>query len=125
MLSELVELLTASILTSSASTRLNLAKAASSALFNLARQSIDEAVSPGEDEILSILVALIESLRTLQEKRASESRDLERLIVVCVGGYLVLGRDSSSIKEVMEGVEAKDILSKVSGDVSKEVVNLV
>jgi hypothetical protein len=124
-LPELVELLTASILASSASTRLNLAKAASSALFNLARQSIDEAVSPGEDEILSILVALIEALRTLQEKSASESRDLERLIVVCVGGYLVLGRDSSSIKEVMEGVEAKDILSKVSGDVAKEVVGLL
>jgi hypothetical protein len=124
-LPELVELLTASILASSASTRLNLAKAASSALFNLARQSIDEAVSPGEDEILSILVALIEALRTLQEKSASESRDLERLIVVCVGGYLVLGRDSSSIKEVMEGVEAKDILSKVSGDVAKEAVGLL
>jgi hypothetical protein len=121
----MVELLTASILASSASTRLNLAKAASSALFNLARQSIDEAVSPGEDEILSILVALIEALRTLQEKSASESRDLERLIVVCVGGYLVLGRDSNSIKEVMEGVEAKDILSKFSGDVAKEVISLL
>ena len=105
--------------------RLNLAKAASSALFNLSRQSIDEAVSPGEDEILSILVALTEALKNLHEKRVSESRDLARLVVVCFGGYLVLGRDSSSIKEIMEGIEAKDILSKFDGDVANEVIGLL
>jgi hypothetical protein len=119
-----VELLTSSLLSSSTSTRSKLVKAASSALFNLSRQSIDEAVAPGEDEILSVLVALVEALKTIQEK-APENKDLERLIVVCLGGYLVLGRDSSSIKEIMEGIEAKDILSKVDGDVAGEVMSLL
>ena len=100
-------------------------KAASSALFNLSRQSIDEAVAPGEDEILSILVALVEALKTIKGKNASESKDLERLMVVCIAGYMVLGSDSSLIKEVMEGVEAKDVLSKIDGEAAKEAIGLL
>ena len=100
-------------------------KAASSALFNLSRQSMDEVVAPGEDEILSILVALVEALKTIKDKNVSESKDLERLMVVCIAGYLVLGTESSLIKEVMEGVEAKDILSRVDGEVAREAIGLL
>ena len=86
---------------------------------------MDEAVAPGEDEILSILVALVEALKTIKDKNVSESKDLERLMVVCIAGYLVLGTESSLIKEVMEGVEAKDILSRVDGEVAREAIGLL
>jgi len=125
ILPEMVELLTSSILSSSTSSRLNLVKAAASALFNLSRLSLEESVAPGEDEILSIVVALVESLKTLLEKKSEESKGLERLLVVCIGGYIVLGRDSGAIKEVLEGIEAGDIIGRIDGSVSKEVINLL
>ena len=124
-LPELVELLTSSILSNSSSTKSNLVKASASALFNLSRQSLEESVSPDEDEILSILVALVEALKTLQEKNAADNKELGRLLVVCIGGYIVLGKDSSTIKEVLEGIEAKDIIGKIDGAVSKEVLSLM
>jgi desumoylating isopeptidase 1 len=124
-LPEMVEFLTSSILSSGTSPKLNLVKAAASALFNLSRLCLEESVAPSEDEILSIVVALVESLKTLLEKKAAESKDLERLLVVCVGGYSVLGRDASAIREVLEGIEAGDIIGRIDGSVSKEVVNLL
>lgn len=126
-LPELVELLTTSILSSSSSSRMNLVKAAASALFNLSRQSLEESIFPGEDEILSIVVALVESLKTFSEKNGSgnNNKDLERLLVVCIGGFIVLGRDSLTIKEVLEGIEAGDIIGRIDGDVSKEVLSLL
>jgi hypothetical protein len=124
-LPELVELLTSSILSSSSSTKLNLVKAGASALFNLSRQSLEESVSPGEDEILSILVALVEALKTLQEQNAADNKELGKLLVVCIGGYIVLGKDSSTIKEVLEGIEARDIIGKIDGAVPKEVLGLM
>ena len=124
-LPEMVELVTSSILSSSTSSRLHLVKAAASVLFNLLRLSLEESVGPGEDEILSIVVALVESLKTLVEKKSTDSKDLERLLVVCIGGYIILGRDSSAIKEVLEGIEAGDIIRKIDGYVSKEVISLL
>jgi hypothetical protein len=124
-LPEMVELLTSSILSSSTSSRLNLVKASASALFNLSRLSLEESVVPDEDEILSIVIALVESLKTLLEKKSEDSQALERLLVVCIGGYIVLGRDSSAIKEVLEGIEARDIIGRIDGSVSKEVISLL
>lgn len=124
-LPELVELLTSSILSSTSLSRMNLVKAAASTLFNLSRLSLEESAAPSEDEILSIIVALVESLKTLQEKNAAGSKELERLLVVCIGGYLVLGRDSMTIKEVMEGIEASNVIAKIDGAVSKEILDLM
>jgi len=124
-LPELVELLTSSLLSSSTTSRSNLVKAAASALFNLSLLSINESMAPGEDEILSIVVALVESLKTMLEKKAIESKDLERLFVVCIGGFVVLASDSSTIKEVLEGIEAVEVIKGVNGSVSSEVVELL
>jgi PUL domain len=124
-LPEIVELLTSSILSCSTTPRLNLVKAAASALFNLSRVSLEESVPPGEDEILSIVVALVESLKTLLDKKAQERKDLERLLIVCLGGYLVLGSDSTTINEVLEGIEAIDVIKRMEGSVPKEVVNMI
>jgi len=124
-LPEMVELLTSSILSSSSTSRLNLIKAAAAALFNLSRLSLAESSAPGEDEILSIVVALVESLKGLTERKSPDTKELERLMVVCIGGYLVLGRDSSAIKEVMAGIEAVDIIQGVRGSVSDDVVGLI
>ena len=121
----MVELLTSSILSSSSTSRLNLIKAAAAALFNLSRLSLAESSAPGEDEILSIVVALVESLKGLTERKSPDTKELERLMVVCIGGYLVLGRDSSAIKEVMAGIEAVDIIQGVRGSVSDDVVGLI
>lgn len=123
-LPQLVELLTSSILSSS-TTRLNLVKAAAAALFNLSRLSLAESVALGEDEILSVVVALVESLKVMTERKSPETRELERLLVVCIGGYVILGKDSAAIKEVMEGIEAVDIITGAGGSVSDEVVGLL
>ena len=124
-LPELVELLTSSILSSSSTSRLNLVKAAAAALFNLSRMGLAESIAPGEDEILSVVVALVESLKVLTERKSPDTKELERLTVVCIGGYIVLGRDSSAIKEVMEGIEAVDVITGSGGSVSDEVVGLI
>jgi PUL domain len=124
-LPQLIELLTSSILSSTPSSRMNLVKAAASALFNLSRQCFEESIPPGEDEILSIIVALVESLKTLLEKKAGENKELERLLVVCIGGFIVLGRDSVTIKEVLDGIEAGEIIGRIDGAVSKEILGLM
>jgi hypothetical protein len=123
-LPQLVELLTSSILSSS-TTRLNLVKAAAAALFNLSRLSLAESIAPGEDEILSVVVALVESLKVLTERKSSDTKELERLLVVCIGGYLIRGKDSVAIKEVLEGIEAVDIIKGAGGSVSNEVIGLI
>jgi hypothetical protein len=123
-LPQLAELLTSSILSSSTS-RLNLVKAAAAALFNLSRLSIAESVAVGEDEILSVVVALVESLKVLTERKSSDTKELERLLVVCIGGYVILGNDSVAIKEVLEGIEAVDIITGAGGSVSEEVIGLI
>jgi hypothetical protein len=122
---QLVELLTSSILSSSTTSRLNLVKAAAAALFNLSRLSLAESVALGEDEILSVVVALVESLKVMTERKSPETKELERLLVVCIGGYVILGKDSAAIKEVMEGIEAVDIITGAGGSVSDEVVGLL
>lgn len=104
---------------------MNLVKAAASALFNLSRQCLEESIPPSEDEILSIVVALVESLKTLLEKKAGENKELERLLVVCIGGFIVLGRDSMTIKEVLDGIEAGEIIGRIDGTVSKEILDLM
>ena len=104
---------------------MNLVKAAASALFNLSRQCFEESIPPSEDEILSIVVALVESLKTLLEKKAGENKELERLLVVCIGGFIVLGRDSVTIKEVLDGIEAGEIIGRIDGAVSKEILDLM
>ena len=122
---ESIELLTSSLLADPSSSTMKLLKAAASTLFNLSRLSLEESVGPSEDEIISILVALVESLKKLVENDASDYKDLQRLLVVCIGGFLVLGRDSITVKEVLEGIEAADIIMKVEGETSHEVVKLV
>jgi hypothetical protein len=124
-LPQLVELLTSSILSSSTTSRLNLVKAAAATLFNLSRLSLAESVAPGEDEILSVVVALVESLKVLTERKSSDTKELERLLVVCIGGYVILGKDSVAIKEVLEGIEAVDIITGAGGSVSNEAIELI
>ena len=82
-------------------------------------------MSPSEDDILSVTVALVESLKILVEKGATESKDLERLLVVSIGGFVVLANDSSSIREVLEGIEAVKIMAKVNTPVANEVIGLI
>jgi len=124
-LPQLAELLTSSILSSSTTSRLNLVKAAAAALFNLSRLGLAESIAPSEDEILSVAVALVESLKVLTERKSPDTKELERLLVVCIGGYVILGKDSVAIKEVLEGIEAVDIMTGAGGSVSNEVIGLI
>jgi hypothetical protein len=118
---ELVELLSSSTLSGT----LKLVKAAASALFNLSRLYLVESMSPGEDDVISIAVALVESLRTLLGKENVEDMELVRLTVVCLGGFVVLGKDSGSVKEVLDGVEAVDVVKKFKGVEGTEVAALI
>jgi uncharacterized protein YegL len=75
-------------------------------------------MSPTEDDVIAIVVALVQSLRTLLE---SDPQDLElvRLLVVCLGGFVVLGKEFTSVKEVLVEIGAVDIVKKfkrVEGD---------
>jgi hypothetical protein len=124
-LPEMIELLSSSVLASGSNSTPKLVKAAASALFNLSRVSLEESVSPGEDETISIVVALVESLKILVEKDTTESKELIRLLVVCLGGFVVLGRESSTVKEVLGGIEAADVLRKAEGAVALEVIGLI
>jgi desumoylating isopeptidase 1 len=124
-LPEMIELLTSSVLASGSNSTTKLVKAAASALFNLSRISLEESVTPTEDETISIVVALVESLKTLVEKDTTETKELLRLLVVCLGGFVVLGRDSDTVKEVLGGIEAAEVLRKVDGAVALEVISLM
>jgi hypothetical protein len=124
-LPEMIELLSSSVLASGSSSTTKLVKAAASALFNLSRVSLEESVSLGEDETISIVVALVESLKILVEKDTTESKELIRLLVVCLGGFVVLGRESSTVKEVLGGIEAAEVLRRVEGAVAMEVIGLI
>jgi hypothetical protein len=84
-----------------------------------------ESIAPSEDEILSVAVALVESLKVLTERKSPDTKELERLLVVCIGGYVILGKDSVAIKEVLEGIEAVDIMTGAGGSVSNEVIGLI
>ena len=123
-LPELVELLTTSILSGSSTSTMKLVKGAASGLFNLSRLSLEESVAPSDDEIISTLVALVESLRMLLEKDVQEGKDLQRLLVVCIGGFIVLGKDTDTIKQVLGGVDAVEVIQKVAGAVSQEVADM-
>jgi hypothetical protein len=90
-------------LASGSNSTTKLVKAAASALFNLSRVSLEESVSPGEDETISIVVALVESLKILVEKDTTESKELIRLLVVCLGGFVVLGENQIPRKKFSEG----------------------
>lgn len=124
-LPEMIELLTSSVLASGSNSTTKLVKAAASALFNLSRTSLEESVTPTEDETISIVVALVESLKTLVEKDSTETKELLRLLVVCLGGSVVLGKDSDTVKEVLAGIEAAEVLRKVDGAVALEVISLI
>jgi hypothetical protein len=121
----MIELLTSSVLASGSNSTTKLVKAAASALFNLSRTSLEESVTPTEDETISTVVALVESLKTLVEKDTTETKELLRLLVVCLGGFVVLGRGSDTVKEVLGGIEAAEVLRKVDGAVALEVVSLI
>jgi PUL domain len=123
-LTELLELLTSSILLGTTTSKTNLVKPATSALFNLSRLSLEESISPNEDEIISVLVALVEALKTVLEREPQE-KELQRLLVVCIGGFIVLGRDSATVRDVFGGVDAGEVIGRVEGDISKEVIGLV
>ena|SRR5205085_1077952 len=121
---ELWDLLTSSVLAKSTST-MKLVKAAASALYNFSRISLEESIIPGEDEIISIVVALVESLKNSFAKQSTEDKELQRLLVVCLGGFVILGKQSEAVKEVLAGIEAMDILKKADFSVSKEVIGLL
>jgi hypothetical protein len=104
---------------------MKLVKAAASALFNFTRISLEESIFPDEDEIISIAVALVESLKTLLEKDPSEDKELQRLLVVCLGGFVIFGKQSEAVKEVLGGIEAVAILKKADFSAAKEVIGLL
>ena len=120
-LPETIDILTSSLL----STTQKLVKASSSALFNISRLCLEESHPLAADEFISIVVALVESLRTVLEKDAPEEKELERLLIVCLGGFMVLGRGMEGVKEVLGGVEASDVLGRSKMGVAKEVVELI
>jgi len=71
-------------------------------------------------------VAVVETLKTLLQKPdAGESKELQRLLVVCIGGYVLLAKESSAVREILSGVEAGDVIGLVEGGVSQEVVGLI
>jgi hypothetical protein len=121
---ELLDLLTTSVLAKSTST-MKLVKAAASALFNFSRISLEESIIPGEDEIISIVVALVESLKNSFAQQSTDDKELQRLLVVCLGGFVIFGKQSEAVKEVLAGIEAVDILEKADFSVSKEVIGLL
>jgi hypothetical protein len=115
---ELVELLASSSLSGTS----KLVKAAASALFNLSRLYLVESGSPAEDHVISIVMALADSLRTLLDKQSPEDLELVRLTVVCLGGFVVFGKNSSSVKEILGGIEAVDVVKRFNGVEGTEVV---
>lgn len=71
-------------------------------------------------------MAVVETLKTLLQKPdAGESKELQRLLVVCIGGYVLLAKESSAVREILSGVEAGDVIGLVEGGVSQEVVGLI
>lgn len=124
-LPELIDLLTTSVLADPTTSTMKLVKGASSALFNLSRICIEESVAPNEDETISIVVALVESLKKLLEKDISGNKDLQTLLVVCIGGFVMLGRRSNTVKEVLEGIEATEIIAKVEGETPREIIEII
>ena len=121
-LPELVELLSSSILSSTP----KLVKAAASALFNIARLYLLESTSPAEDDVISIAVAVVEALRSMLSKEPREDNELIRLCVVVLGGFIVLGpREGGALREVLGGVEAKEVLGRFEGREGGEVIGLI
>lgn len=104
---------------------MKLVKAAASVLFNFTRISLEESTTPSEDEIISVAVALVESLKTLLERDSSEDKELQRLLLVCLGGFVVFGKQSEAVREVLGGIDAVDILRRADFSVAKEVIGLI
>lgn len=122
-LPEMIELLNAAVL---ATKSLKLVKTATAALFNISRLSLEESVGPGEDEIISVVVALVESLKMiLANDSEGKEAELERLLTVCLGGFILLGKDSEGLKEILAGIEASEVVKDVKGSVAKEVTSMI
>jgi len=122
-LPEMVELLNSAVLATKSP---KLIKAVAAAFFNIARLSLEESVAPDEDEIISIVVALVESLKNMRvNETEKKDPELERLLVVCLGGFILLGRDSEGTKEILGGVEAIDVLKGIEGALAGEVIGLI
>jgi len=122
-LPEMIELLNAAVL---ATKSLKLVKTATAALFNISRLSLEESVGPGEDEIISVVVALVESLKTILANGSERKEaELERLLTVCLGGFILLGRDSEGLKEILAGIEASEVVKGVKGSVAEEVTSMI
>jgi hypothetical protein len=119
----MVELFNAAVLATSS---LRLVKAGAAALFNIARLCLTESLAPGEDDIISIVVALVESLKNIEGIDSDKKiQDLERLFVVSLGGFILLGRESEGVKEILSGIEATDVLKNIQGEIVKEVIGLI
>ena len=122
-LPEMIELLNAAVL---ATKSLKLVKTATAALFNISRLSLEESVGPGDDEIISVVVALVESLKTILANGSERKEaELERLLTVCLGGFILLGRDSEGLKEILAGIEASEVVKGVKGSVAEEVTSMI
>jgi PUL domain len=117
---ELVDLFTAGILSETP----KLVKASASAIFNLSRLYLVESMSPTEDDVIAIVVALVQSLRTSLESDPQDP-ELARLIVVCLGGFVVLGKEFTSVKEVLVEIGSVDIVKKFKGVEGDEVAALI
>jgi len=119
----MMELLNSALL---ATTSDKLVRAAATALFNISRLGLDESVVPGDDEIISTVVALVESVKNIgSSEDEKKDAELERLLVVCLGGFIISGRDSDGLKEILGGIEATDVLKGVKGTVAEEVIGLI
>jgi PUL domain len=124
-LADMVELLNSALLAGSTTSKMGLVKAAAAAYFNLSRLALEGSSSIDEDDLISILVALVEALKVLSEKDSAETKELRRLIVVSIGGYIVLSRGSETVKEVLGGIEAVDVIRRSDASESQEVIVLI
>jgi len=120
LLPEMVELFSMAVLSTQSN---KLVKAATSALFNVSKLCFEESSSIGDDEIISIIVALVESIKNL--KGGKKEGDLQRLLTVCVGGYVTLGRESEGVKEILAGIDAVDVLKRIDGSIAEEVIGFI
>jgi hypothetical protein len=118
----MIDLLTLGVLSTQSS---KLVKAGTSALFNLSKLSFEEVNPIGEDELTAIIVALVEALKNLEDVKGKEGGELERLLTVCVGGYIILGKQYEGIKDILTGIDVLDVLKGVGTTIAEEVIELI
>ena len=118
---EMISLLTASL----ESPKLQVTKAAASALFNLTQVILKDDVTPDDDDLICIIVGLLEALSVFEKKGTVQDHELKRLLLICLGGMIIVGKKSSNpVESLLVSLEASEILSKIPGEEVKEVLSL-